>query len=99
MVVLALCLLLSDCDSVVVLALCLLLSDCDSVVVLAGSILHWSTRSWWTRVFLCRFRSELVWKPFEQKEQKWGRSPVWVYRCFRRWVDSLNLRAEHTKGN
>ena len=43
-----------------------------------------STFSWWILVFLCRFRSELVWKPFAHREQKCGLSPVWVYRCFRR---------------
>ena len=29
-----------------------------------------STFSWWIRVFLCRLRSELVWKPLAQREQK-----------------------------
>ena len=32
----------------------------------------WSTLSWCTLVFLCLFRSELVWKPFEQRESNNG---------------------------
>ena len=70
--------------------------EVGAVAGAAGSLLPaalaWSTLSWWTLVFLCLFRSELVWNPLLQCVQKWGRSPVCVYRCFRRWVDSLNLK-------